>query len=44
MPVVNVELSLDRARFEFDRHVGKWLIRVAIQTPPVWPGERNERS
>lgn len=23
MPVVNFELSLDRTRFEFDRHVGK---------------------
>lgn len=25
MPVVNVELSLDRARFGFDRHVGKMV-------------------
>ncbi len=25
MPVVNAESSLDRTRFEFDHHVGRWI-------------------
>ena len=25
MPVINFESSLDRTRFEFDHHVGRWI-------------------